>query len=506
METGEREMTGTLGEVIAWWAGERGEARAIVFAGKPVTFSELHRWTDAVASYLVEAGIEQGDRVGIFAANALEWCIAAYGIVKAGAILVPLNYRYQSDEVTSVAADCSPKIVFTDEARGGRLAQVEATIIPLSKIAELRDCDADKIAYPYDPDATIVVAYTSGSTAKPKGVMFSHRTMLAYAFESTLNWPVLRVGAKSLNIPPLYTGGGTIQLMHFMILGMTSFIEPEFNPERALDLLIEERMEILCGVPTFLEWIAKSPKFAEADLSFIKLSAVGGARVPLELQKIWLAKGVVVRQLYGLTEGGGNTSIMPAEGALDHPEQCGRGGIFTKHRIVDEHGVDCPPGVPGEIWVRGPAVMKGYWNAPEATAAAIVDGWLRTGDVATMDEHGNMQIIDRLKDMIISGGLNIWPLDIEAVIGGLEEVEEVAVIGVHDERFGETVMAIIRSNGGLQVEDVIDWCNQKLADYKVPRYVVVQQEPLPRLATGKLNKRELRQIWQNASERLQKVR
>ncbi|MBA2933799.1 AMP-binding protein [Sphingomonas sp. CGMCC 1.13654] len=499
-------MTGIVGEVIRWWAAEQPEARAIVFAGEPVSFAEVHCWTDRVAADLRRRGIEPGDRVGIFASNALEWCIAAFGIIKAGAILVPLNYRYQAAEVASVAQDCQPKIVFTDEARGGRLTDVDATVLPLSDIAKLRHGEDVAIDYVHDPDATIVIAYTSGSTAKPKGVMFTHRTTIAYAHESMLNWPVYRVGAKSLNIPPLYTGGGTVQLLHFMNLGMTAFIEPEFNVERTLDLLIEEKMEILCGVPTFLEWIAQSPRFADAELSHIQLSAVGGARVPIELQKAWLEKGVVVRQLYGLTEGGGNTSIMSKEGALDHPEQCGRGGIFTQHRVVDPDGKDCPPGEPGEIWVRGPAVMKGYWNAPEATAAAFTNGWLRTGDVAVADEQGNMQIIDRLKDMIISGGLNIWPLDIEAVIGAMPGVDEVAVIGTRDERFGETVMAVIRSTSGLQIPQVIEHCNAHLADYKVPRYVVVQEEPLPRLATGKLSKRELKARYADAETMLVKVR
>ena len=477
-----------------------------MFAGEPFTFAQIHRWTYAFAKFLQDKGVVPGDRIGIFASNAIEWCAAAYGIVKAGAVLVPLNYRYQAEEVASVAADCSPKIVFTDEARGGRLAGVDAQILPLSVIAGLRETDAGPVSYPFDPDATVVIAYTSGSTAKPKGVMFSHRTMLAYAYESMLNWPVLRVGAKSINMPPLYTGGGTIQLMHFMVLGMTSFIEPEFDAERTLDILIDEQLEILSGVPTFLEWIARAPRFADADLSFIKLCMVGGARVPVELQKAWLEKGVVVRQLYGLTEGGGNTSIMSLEGAIDHPEQCGKGGIFTKHRVVDPDGVDCPPGVPGEIWVRGPGVMKGYWNAPEATAATLKDGWLRTGDVAVMDEAGNMAIVDRLKDMIISGGLNIWPLDIEAAIGAMPEVVEVAVIGTKDERFGETVLAIVRSDTDLAPAAVVEWCNTRLADYKVPRYVVIQREPLPRLATGKLNKRDLKCEYADAAQRLEKVR
>lgn len=498
-------MTGTIGEIIAGWAQKCPDARAIVFAGEPVSFSELHAWTDRVAVDLVARGIEPGDRVGIFAANALGWCIAAYAIIKTGAILVPLNYRYQAAEVASVVADCTPKIIYTDDARGERINGNQSLLLPLSDIASFRHGEAVTFVGPHEPDATVAIAYTSGSTAKPKGVMFTHRSTLGYAFESMLNWPQFRVGAKCINIPPLYTGGGTVQLIQFMILGMTAFIEPEFNAERTLELMIDERIEILCGVPTFLEWIALSPRFATADLSHISFAAVGGARVPLALQKNWLEKGVVVRQLYGLTEGGGNTSVMPAEGALDHPEQCGSGGLLTRHRIVAPDGSDCPAGVPGEILVRGPGVMKGYWNAPEATAAAFTDGWLRTGDIATTDEQGNMTIVDRLKDIIISGGLNIWPLDIEAVIGEMDGVSEVAVIGTADARFGETVMAVVRAEG-VSAADLVSFCNERLSDYKVPRYVVIQSEPLPRLATGKLAKRELKARYANAATTLERVR
>lgn len=498
-------MSGTIGGVIAWWARERPDARAIVFAGEPVSFAELHRWSDRVAVDLVERGIVPGNRIGIFAGNSLEWCIAAYAIIKTGAILVPLNYRYQAAEVASVVADCGPAIIYTDDARGDRMNGIVATVLPLADIASFRTGADVSFVGPFDPDATVAIAYTSGSTAKPKGVMFTHRSTLGYASESMLNWPEFRVGAKCINIPPLYTGGGTVQLFQFMILGMTAFVEPEFKADRTLELMIDEEIEILCGVPTFLERIALSPRFADADLSHITFSAVGGARVPLALQKTWLEKGVVVRQLYGLTEGGGNTSVMPARGALDHPEQCGAGGILTKHRIVDPEGRDCPAGVPGEILVRGPGVMKGYWNAPEATAAAFSDGWLRTGDVAIADEHGNMTIVDRLKDIIISGGLNIWPLDIEAVIGEMDGVSEVAVIGTADERFGETVMAVVCAEG-VAAADLVSFCNARLSDYKVPRYVVIQSEPLPRLATGKIAKRELKALYANAAATLEKVR
>ena len=215
---------------------------------------------------------------------------------------------------------------------------------------------------------------------------------------------------------------------------------------------------------------------------------------------------MILRQLYGLTEGGGNTTIMPAAEAIDHPEQCGRGGIFTKHRIVRPDGTDCAPGEHGEILVRGPGMMAGYWGDPATTAETFVDGWLRTGDIGKVDERGNLTLVDRLKDMIISGGLNIWPIDIENTIAEIDGVLEVAVIAARDDRFGETPMAIIHAARPIEASEIVAYCDARMADYKVPRYIVVEPQPLPRLATGKLAKCELKARYADAAATLPRVR
>lgn len=502
-------MTGTLGDVVEWWARTTPDRPSIRFPDDAVTSVELEDWTNRVAADLVARGLAAGDRVGVFGANSLAWCIAAVSAMKVGAILVPLNYRYAPPELASVVAGCTPKFIFVDEAgleRAEAIANLEPVLLPLKELHKFRTGPVTPFRHPHEPDAPIVIAYTSGSTSQPKGVMFSHRSVLAYAFENSLNQPQYRVGAKAINVPPLFTGGGTVQLMQFLITGMTIFIDYDFDPSRVLTLLLDEQIEIFCGVPTFFERIAALPQFAKADLSHIKFAAVGGARVPVSLLKTWLGKGVVLRQLYGLTEGGGNTSVMAEAEAVNHPEQCGRGGIFTKHRIVRPDGTDCAPNEAGEIWVRGPGMMIGYWDAPEATAHAFTDGWLKTGDIGTVDDSGNITLVDRMKDMIISGGLNIWPIDIENVVQEIEGVVEVAVIGAKDERFGETPMAIIHSDRPLKTEDIISYCNARLGDYKVPRYIVFEPDPLPRLATGKLSKRELKDRYADAAASLSKVR
>jgi fatty-acyl-CoA synthase len=220
---------------------------------------------------------------------------------------------------------------------------------------------------------------------------------------------------------------------------------------------------------------------------------VGGARVPVPLLKKWQAKGVLLRQIYGLTEGGGSITVNPREFALDKPEMCGRGGAFTRFKTVRPDGTTCEADEEGEIFIQGPAVTPGYWNNPEATAAAFVDGWLRTGDLGVIDDDGLLRMVDRLKDMIISGGINIAPAEIETTIAALGEVEEVAVIPVPDDKFGETPAAIIKLREPLAVEKIVAHCSEHLADYKVPRYIVEIDTPLPRMASGKIAKRILKE-------------
>jgi fatty-acyl-CoA synthase len=501
-------MQGMLEDAVTWWGDRLPDTTAISVSGDAaITFRELEAWSARAADLISSRGVTAGDRVGVLGANSVGWCVAAVAIVRVGAILVPLNSRYTSDELRSIVADCGPKLIICDADRDQQVIEAapDADRLEMRSVVDLRDGLALRFRGPREPDLVAVIGYTSGSTAAPKGVMFTHRSMWAYAIEAQLNYPAHRPGARAINVAPLYTGAGTIQLMHFLCLGVSDYLEPEFDGQRALDLIIRERVTLFGAVPTFWQRIAAAPGFAEADISHIEHATVGGARVPLELLETYRKKGVVLRQLYGLTEGGGTTSAMPADEALQAPERCGRGGIFTRHRIVDESGEDVPPGQPGEIVLNGPAMMKGYWNNPDATKAAFFGDWLRTGDIGSVDEKGNILYVDRLKDMIISGGLNIWPLDIEAVISEVEGVDEVAVIAAKDERFGETPMAIVYGRD-VDPARIIAHCNLKLSNYKVPRYIAVETEPLPRLATGKLAKPLLRRRYANAHQELTRVR
>lgn len=502
-------MTATIEKALDWWAANAEDRVAIALGDDAVTFSELSAWSKRAAAMLADRGIGAGDRVALFGPNSLAWCAAAFAVIRTGAMLVPLNYRYTASELETVVADCSPSLILTDDARAERLERVAAggvATLPMQGVEALRHGAAIDFQRDIDPLAPAVVAYTSGSTANPKGVVFTHANRMGYAFEAMLSDPNLRPGSRALAVAPLYTGGGTVLLIEFATLGITMFLEPDFNPERALDILLDEKIEIFFGVPTFFERIGTVPRFAQSDLSHLRLSATGGSRVSRRLLETWLERGVILRQLYGLTEAGGTTTVMDAEGALEHPEKCGRGGPFTWHKIVDSEGRECPRGTLGEILVRGPGVMSGYWNNPKATAETFLDGWLRSGDLGVIDSGGDLMIVDRLKDIIISGGLNISPIDIENVISQIEGVDEVAVIAAADERFGETPLAVVHATRLVTIPEVIAHCNQHLSDYKVPRYVSIEADPLPRLATGKISKRALKERFKDAASTLERVR
>jgi fatty-acyl-CoA synthase len=309
-----------------------------------------------------------------------------------------------------------------------------------------------------------------------------------------------------LGIAPMSASSGFVQLMHYTTLGCSLHLDSAFDPPKVLRLITEEKINSFGGVPLLFERVAALPEFAKADLSSLRLATVGGARVSRALLDAWMAKGVVLRQIYGQTEAGGNSTIMPRHLAATQPEKCGWGGVFTEHRIKASDGRICGPNELGEILIRGPGVMLGYWNNPKATDEAIRDGWLHTGDLGMLDEQGLLTFVDRIKDIIISGGLNISAAEVERAVAEFPGVEEVVVIAAPDPKFAETPMAVVYGPGAIDVPELVRHCNGRLADYKVPRYVVVEDEPLPRLPTGKLSKPAVRAKYKEAFASLPRVR
>jgi fatty-acyl-CoA synthase len=496
-----------------WWAVHAADKPAVVFEGDQITYAELDAWSDRVATMLAGRGIDAGDRVGTLAGNSIEYYVAVIAVLKTGAIVVPMSTRLTIAELVILTGSSTPKIVIVDDANAEHAAEASAQgcrydRINVMDITDLRT--GGRTPFPrveVDPAEPTALIYTSGTTGRPKGVIFSNRSVLGSIHEWGLTEEGFVHGMRQLTVLPLGGAPGTVWgIIHAAVRGGTLYLTRQFRPAETLQALEQNKITVFLGVPILYEQMAAQPGFTGADLSSLVTAHVGGARVSDQMLRAYGAKNVLLRQIYGMTEAGGSATANARADALTHPEMCGRGGPFTQLRVVRDDGTDCDPGEPGEILIKGPAVTPGYWGNAEATAETIVDGWLHSGDLGTLDETGNLRMVDRLKDLIISGGLNISPTEIENVIDELDAVVEVAVIPADDDKFGETPAAIVRLKHDLEPEAIVEHCNAQLADFKVPRYVIVTDEPLPRMASGKLAKRILREQHPDIAQVHAKVR
>jgi fatty-acyl-CoA synthase len=482
---------------------------AVHFEGRAVTWREFNERTDAIAAGLAALGISAGERLGILGNNSVGWCELAVGAFKAGAVVVPLNIRLSPDELGYIVnhAGCAGVAVDADLAE--RYDQVGAgTAAPVRirtegvagdgpTVAELAASRPGLSPVEVDEGEVAVIAYTSGTTGRPKGAMLTHRNLLAHVslISRADGWTAAT--RTLLCVPLAFTGGIVNNFLATYGVGGTLVLERTFEPARALQLLTEHSVSTMIGVPVMWQGIADVPGFAEADLTSLTTAITGGAPVPASLLRTYQAKGVLIRQAYGLTEATALVALLPASRAIEKPKAAGMAVMYTAVRIVDDLGLDCPAGETGEILVRGPQVMAGYWADDAATKAALADGWLHTGDLGRLDGDGLMEIVDRKNDLIIAGGLNVYPAEIERVLHEYPGMVEAAVVGVPDRRWGEVPLAIVRGAGPLDTEAVVAHCRRLLADYKTPRHVIVVDDPLPRSMSGKVLRRELRAKYQH---------
>ncbi|AHH19851.1 fatty-acid--CoA ligase [Nocardia nova SH22a] len=505
-------MAATIASALHWWADTKGDQSALVIDDETLTYRELRDWSGRVARRLAESGIAPGERVGVLGPNSMVWPVLALGVLKASAVLVPLNPRLTPAELRKVLDDAGAVLTiappeFTDRIERTRLLGRDFRAMSFGDFTDLRTGDRDDFRIDVGPEEPVAVLFTSGSTGLSKGVVCTNRTLLNIVFEATLTEEGFRPGSTALLLLPLvFTPGLVWGLVMAVVLGNTLVIEKELRPARAAGLIGKHQVNALFGVPLVWEAIAASDEFADTDMSSLRTAIVGGAAVSPALLKAWADKGVALRQIYGMTEAGGVATATTRAEAFTHPDTCGTGSIFTELKVVRPDGSDADAGEEGEIVLRGPGVTPGYWNDEETTAQALRDGWLHSGDLGTRDEDGRVKFVDRMKDLIITGGINISPVEIERVIGELDGVEEVAVIAARDERFGETPAAIVTVRGDVDAAAIIAHCDALVADYKVPRYVVIRDEPLPRLPSGKLSKTAIRDEYRDVADRFEKVR
>lgn len=493
-------MSGEL--TIGRWIRDRARTTptrvAIDIQDARVTYAELDALSDRAAAQLVATGVGRGERVASLTGNHPAHVALLFACAKLGAALVPLSWRLAPVEIRYQLDDAEPAVLVVadeyrelDEAAGGstqRLGFGELDRVGAPPAVDVRDDDA------------LFLIYTSGTTGKPKGAVLTHANTFWTSLSFDRTCPIGDRDVVLQVLPQYHIGGWNVQSLLAWWAGATVVLEPTFEPERALRLIGERRVTTMMGVPATYLFMAEDPSFARADLSSLRLAVVGGAPMPESLLETWSERGVEIVQGYGLTEAAPNVLCLPPEDASRKLGFAGRPYPHVDVALRDlESGALLEGPATGELLVRGPNVFPGYWRDPEATAAACADGWLLTGDIAERDEEGYYRIAGRLKDLVISGGENVYPAEIEDVLHAHPAVAEAAVIGIPDERWGEVCVAYVALRPGAEAapDELVEWCGGRLARFKVPRAVNVV-DALPRSGIGKVLKGELRAAWEGA--------
>jgi long-chain acyl-CoA synthetase len=488
-----------LASVLVDTAQEHGDRTAIKLDDVEVTYQQVDEGSARVAGLLKAKGVEPGDRVGIMLPNVPYFALAYYGALRAGAVVVPMNVLLKGREVTFYLEDPEAKAVFAwgdfeEAARtGADEAGAELILVKPGEFEQLlADAEPSRDVEDRSDDDTAVILYTSGTTGKPKGAELTHSNLLK-------NTEVIQGLADTSAddvvlgaLPLFHSFGQTCGLNGTMAAGGMLSMIPRFDPGKALEIIQRDKVTIFQGVPTMYTAMLNHPEKDQYDLSCLRLCISGGSAMPVEIMKGFEETfGCKVLEGYGLSE----TSPVAS---FNHPDKERKPGTIgtpvqgVEMKVVDEEGKDVEQGEVGEIVIRGHNVMKGYWNRPDATEESIKDGWFHTGDMGKVDEDGYFSIVDRKKEMIIRGGYNVYPREIEEVLYEHPAVQEVAVIGVPDESMGEEVAAAIVLKQGEDVDEaaIKDYVKAEVANYKYPRKIWFTDE-LPKTATGKILKREI---------------
>ena len=476
-----------------------------VESGRAFTYREFNRASNRWCGFLRSLGIQPGDRVAVLFPNGADLLFALFGCTKLGAIFVPLNFKLAPPELVSILANARPSVLIYP----GEFEKLAASVQSESGTHAIRWDDvveqiaACSVANPTEMVADLedpqMLLYTSGTTGTPKGVILSHRQVLWNAINSSIRM-VTPDDTALIHTPMFYTGGLNVYAMPCFFLGATICILKQFSPEHVLEQIPRLRITVTFAVPTQLLTMADSAAFESTDFNSLRYVISGGAPCPVPLIERWNARGVTLRQGFGMTEVGPNTYSLDGRDAVRKAGSIGFPNFSVETRIVDDEGREVQPGTTGELLLRTPAMCSGYWNNPEQTSAAICDGWFHTGDLSRLDNEGYCYIVDRKKDMFISGGENVYPAEIERVLLAHPKIAEAAVIGVPDPRWGEAGCAVILLKPGeaMQESEVAAFCSGRIAKFKIPKAVVFVND-LPRTVSGKIRKQELKEQVRLAS-------
>ncbi|TNE40721.1 MAG: acid--CoA ligase [Alphaproteobacteria bacterium] len=461
-----------------------------------------------LAKYLQsKAGIEKGDRVGVLAMNSTDMLEIQSACAKIGAVFLPLNWRLTVPELAFIIEDAGPEILIHDAAFRDEMTELlQKTKVPLALEttggggetpyeAAIRENAPTPALATLTHDDIWTIMYTSGTTGLPKGAINTYG--MAFYNAVNMGFPMkITPDTITLTILPLFhTGGLNCYSSVVLYAGGTTLVMRAFDPGECLRIIDDPEVGLthFFGVPANYLFMSQHPAFATTDFSRLICSGIGGAPTPVPLLETYDARGLALQQGYGMTETSPTVLVQDAAMAVGKPGSTGKLALNTAARIVGEDGKDVAQGETGELWVKGPNITPGYWNRPEANAETITDGWLHTGDACRIDPEGHYYIVDRWKDMYISGGENVYPAEVESTLFKMEGIADLAIIGVPDDRWDEVGCAVVvrAPTAKFTADDLLLYCQGKLAKYKIPKHVVFIDE-LPRNATGKVLKRVLK--------------
>jgi len=479
--------------------------------GREITYFEWNATANRVTNYLRELGLERGDRVAVYATNALAYLDIWQACGKIGVILQNLNWRLTVNELRPLIADAQPSVlIYSDEF----IAQVNELRFSLTSVQHFvalntqadptddlfsaRDNCPDTLANRPDlhPDDPWVICYTGGTTGLPKVAILTHRNMTWNSVNTVMSWGLDQDDSTILNAPLFHTGGLNVFTLPLIHAGGKSIVCQKFDCDQVFDLIERNGVTLYFGVPTMFIAMQQHPRWSSVDFSRLKLIISGGAPCPLPVFERFWERGIDFKTGYGLTEAGPNTFWLPAAEVRRKPGAVGYPLMHVDVNVVRPNGTPCDTDEGGELIIRGEHVTPGYWNNPAATAEAIRDGWLHTGDLARRDADGCYTIVGRIKDMIISGGENVYPAEIESILHSHPAVAEAAVIGVPDPKWGEVGRAIVVLENGSTAtpEELAKFLSGKLAGYKIPKTFVFVDK-LPLTGPGKIDKRLLKEQY-----------
>ncbi len=502
---------------IGYWITKRKELTpnhlAIIDKERRVTYAHLNQKVNQLSNSLQESGLHYGDRCAILAYNCLEFVEVLLATAKLGAILVPLNYRLSERELQFILEDSGATFLFYGEDFSEKVESLRSHIDVRHyiQIGEKERTFPDHLyetfiskhpaiepipQKPIDLDTPHIIMYTAGTTGVPKGAILSHGNNFWNAINMSLCIDLTSESTTLTVLPLFHIGGIGLYTLPTLHAGGTVVIQKVFDPEITFSLIQKERITVMFGVPAMFLFMTQHPQFKKADLSSIRSLMSGGAPLPVHLIEVFYEKGLFLQQGFGMSEAAPGIASLGKDDALRKAGSIGKPLFHVEVRVVDEEDRDLPAGEVGELLIRGPNVMKGYWNRPEANVESFTGDWFHTGDLVKCDEEGYLYVVDRKKDMFISGGENVYPAEVEHVLYSHPKIAEVAVIGIPDEKWGEVGKAIVVARPGetLTQEEILNFCQDKLAKYKIPKGVEFTTQ-LPRNPAGKVLKRELKKTF-----------